>query len=66
MTKTYRFADVNVRVEAIHSAVLSFCSGYETDGLADLSVSTNQEDIRLSPPAPITPAIPTPIWKPCR
>jgi hypothetical protein len=45
MTNTYRFADVNVRVTAIHSAVQSLCSGYETDGLADFSVSTNQEDV---------------------
>ncbi len=45
MTKTYRFADVNVRVEAIHSAVLSFCSGYETDGDSDFAVSISQQDI---------------------
>ena len=45
MTKTYRFADVNVSVTAIDTAVQSRCSGYETDGPADFAVSTNQEDI---------------------
>lgn len=45
MTKTYRIADVNIMVTAIHSAVLSFCSGYETDGDAVFSVSISQQDI---------------------
>ena len=45
MTKTYRIADVNIMVTAIHSAVLSFCSGYETDGDAVFSVSISQQNI---------------------
>ena len=45
MTNIYRFADVNVQVDAIHSAVSLLCTGYETQGTADFSVKTEQKDI---------------------
>ena len=45
MRNTYRFANVNVSVTAIHSTVQSFCSGYETDGPVDFTIDTNQKDI---------------------
>ena len=45
MERTYRFADVNVRIAPVHGEVLAFCSGYEWDGPADFSAETTQADI---------------------
>ena len=45
MTDTYRLADVNVRVSAIHPAVHALCSGYAADGPADFDVRIRQTDI---------------------
>ena len=45
MTKTYRFADINVQIKAVHPDVFLLCSEYSVCGPAELSIETAQADI---------------------
>ena len=45
MTNTYRFADVNVEITAIHPFIHSFCRDYLVSESSDFSVETTRADI---------------------
>ena len=45
MTNTYRFADVNVEITAVHPFIHSFCRDYLSHESADFSIETTQVDI---------------------
>ncbi len=47
MTNTYRFADVNVEVTAVHPFIHSFCRDYLVSEPADFSVETTRADIEF-------------------
>ena len=47
MTNTYRFADVNVEITAVHPFIHSFCWDYQACGPAKFTIETTQADIEF-------------------
>ena len=45
ITKTYKIAGMTIGITSLHEAVHEYCSGYESDETAELSVRTDQSDI---------------------
>lgn len=47
MTNTYRFADINVEITAVHPFIHSFCRDYLACEPADFSIEITQSDIEF-------------------